>query len=165
MDGHMLRGADVGSGPGYGQSLVGFLAEVCQPGALEHVEGRLRGTVMTVSPLQVPGRPPEGPRDIPTDPVAVRATVERANEWLRCVRSGQVAGEDIRDVPNEEVGGMIRSGALVAGGLILLSPPGAIEGLQQALRPRPLQSDKVKDLNFALQMAMRDAQALAPLFR
>lgn len=144
--------------------MVGYLAEISPPGSLETAERLLQGTVMTVKPVQIPGQPYEGPRDIPTDSVAVRATVERAHEWVRCVRAGFPAGENIRIVSHEEAGPMIRSGYLVAGCLAWMAPENAVEGMLLALRPRPMQSNKVKDLNFAAQLMMREAKSLAPLF-
>lgn len=169
-DGHLMLGSSVGAMPGTIHSLIGFLAEVCPQGSLEQIEVILRGTVMSVSDTRtIPGRPSTGPREIPTDPVAVRSTVERANEWLVSVRAGRPAGAGTRVVPSDEVGPMMRAGNLVAGGLIWMAPAAAIEGLQLALRPIPFEtffrSENVNQLRFALQLAMNDAKALEPLFR
>lgn len=156
--------------PGTIHTLVGFLAEVCPRGSLERVEDLVKDTVMSVSDTRsIPGRPSTGPREIPTDPVAVRSTVERANEWLARVRAGRPAGEGTRVVPSDEVGPMMRAGNLVAGGLIWMAPAAAVEGLQLALRPIPFETffraENVNQLRFALQLAMNDARALEPLFR
>lgn len=168
-DGHSIFEGSVGFGPGAIHSLVGFLAEVCPPGSLEHVELVLKDTVMRVSAPSIPGRTDDGSRSIATDPAALRSTVERANEWLRQVSSGQPAGENSRLLTSTEAGVVMRSGSLVAGGLIWLAPPEAVEGLQLALRPiqfgRALRSQKVDDLGFALEMAMNHARTVAPLFR
>lgn len=169
LDGHSIYANSVGFGPGAIHSLVGFLAEVCPPGSLEHVESLLKDTVMTVSAPSIPGRPDDGSRSIPTDTAALRSTVERANEWLRQVRSGKIAGENSRLLDSTEVGVLMRSGNLMAGGLIWLAPPEAVEGLQLALRPIPfgraLRSQKVDDLGFAFEMAMNHARTVGPLFR
>ena len=160
LHGHMTTSKDAGPYPGVTQSLVGYLAEVCPPGSLERVESLVRGTVRIVDDRARPVLS----REIPTDPVAVRETVERANQWLRSVRAGQTAGENVRLLTPRDTTAMLQSGFLVAGGLILLAPHAAVEGLQLAVRPRPLQSAKVKDMNFVLQTAMHRAEALAPLF-
>lgn len=86
-DGHLMLGSGVGSMPGTIHSLVGFLAEVCPRGSLERIEMLLEGTSMSVMDTRAtPGRSSGGSREIPTDPVAVHATVQRANEWLSRVR-------------------------------------------------------------------------------
>ncbi|MEW2007500.1 hypothetical protein [Microbacterium sp. NPDC079208] len=169
LDGHIIRASSFGSGPGTIQSLVGFLAEVCPPRSLELVETIVRNTVMTISDRAIPGRAASAPRERPTDNVAVRATVERANTWLTNVQNGRTAGESVRLVADDEAGSMMTAGTLVAGGLILLAPPEAVEGLKLALRPIPMEtifrSEKVNELAFVLDLVMNDARALAPLFR
>lgn len=156
----MTSSKDSGPYPGVAQSLVGCLAEVCRPGSLERIESLMKGTVRIVDDRSQP----RGSREVPADPVAVRATVERANQWLLDVRSGQTAGENRRILTPEETTGMVQAGYLVAGGLILLAPRAAVEGLQLAVRPRPLQSKKVKDLHFVLQTAIHRAESMTPLF-
>jgi len=169
-DGHLMLGSGVGSMPGTIHSLVGFLAEVCPRGSLERIEMLLEGTSMSVMDTRaIPERSSAGSREIPTDPVAVHATVQRANEWLSRVREGKPAGEGTRIVPSEDTGSMMRAGNLVAGGLIWMAPAAAIEGLQFALRPVPFQtlfrSERVNQLSFAMQLATNNARALEPLFR
>lgn len=169
-DGHVILASDVGALPGTIHSLVGFLAEVCPRGSLERIEMSLKGTSMSVMDTRaIPGKSSAGSREIPTDPVAVHATVERANEWLSRVRDGKPAGEGTRIASPQETGSIMRAGNLVAGGLIWMAPAAAIEGLQLALRPVPLQtlfrSERVNGLSFAMQLATNDAKALEPLFR
>ncbi|MFC0680325.1 hypothetical protein ACFFGH_21020 [Lysobacter korlensis] len=166
-DRHLLLTHDGGPYLGLSQSLVGFLAEICPRGSLELVEERLKNTVMTVTDsIAPPPGQPAGSREIPTDPLAVRETVERANQWLQDVYAGMPAGgrEGVRFVQEEKTGGLLRAGNLVSAGLVWLAPPGAVEGLHLALQRRPMQSNLIQDLRFVLQMVMRDAAALRPLF-
>lgn len=163
LDGHLFQNGHVGPHIGYTHSLVGFLAEICAPGSLEFVETRVRNTVTVHAPLAVPGRPTEAPREIATDPAAVRRTVELANDWVRAVKSGQTAGVGPQ-IEADEDGAFSRAGLLVAGGLLLVAPGNAVTGLRRAVRPRLLQSHKIQDLNFAVERAVIEAQDLAPLF-
>lgn len=163
-DGHLFFTEDGGRGTGYLQSLVGYLAEISRPGSLEFVEELLQDTITTVTDAPYSGRVVES-RQIPNDPIAVQATVARANEWVRQVQAGRTAGASARKVAEAEAVGMARSASLVSAGLIVLAPQEVVEGLLLAVRPRPLQSQKIKDLNFAVQIAMRNVRGLADLMR
>ncbi|MDW4572606.1 hypothetical protein R8Z57_07425 [Microbacterium sp. M3] len=95
--------------------------------------------------------------EVPTDAVAVRDTVERANQWLRDVGMGNTASNINQTCTVEERAALIQSGTLVAGGLMLVATRSAVEGLRLAVRPRPLQAQKIRHLNFAVRMAERGA--------
>lgn len=163
LDGHLLLNPNYGPYIGYTHDVVGYLAEVCPDGALELAERILRNTVTVVKPEQVPGGPPAAPIRIPADPVAIRATVERAHEWVQQVRAGKPAGENARLISDEDVRPLLRSGDLVSGCLVWMTPDGAVEGMLAALRPRLMQSQKMSDLRVVAQGVMRQAQSVAPL--
>lgn len=119
----------------------------------------VKGTATVVSDAQ-------GRREIPSDPIAVHETVERASRWLSRVEAGQSAGEATSLVLSpEEADARLMSGTTVAAGLILLAPRDAIEGFPLLVRRRPLQSALIQDLNFVFHVALNRAGGLALLLR